>query len=153
MELAWKHGYTDFAMPYFIQVIKEYTTKVEQLTREKREEGEKEDAAPVTQFPGPTAVVMGKPRCPPLSLCHALIVDTADPGFGAYGIPPVGLAPPVGLVGMPPGSMGMAPPIGLGVGGIPITLGGAPGSAPIYGYTPTTPPASGGVGSGGFSFM
>lgn len=28
LELAWKHKIMDFAMPYFIQVIKEYTSKV-----------------------------------------------------------------------------------------------------------------------------
>lgn len=28
LELAWKHRIMDFAMPYFIQVIKEYTSKV-----------------------------------------------------------------------------------------------------------------------------
>lgn len=31
MELAWKHGITDFAMPYFIQVMREYTAKVDKL--------------------------------------------------------------------------------------------------------------------------
>lgn len=28
LELAWRHKIMDFAMPYFIQVIKEYTSKV-----------------------------------------------------------------------------------------------------------------------------
>lgn len=28
LELAWKHNIIDFAMPYMIQVIREYTTKV-----------------------------------------------------------------------------------------------------------------------------
>ncbi len=28
LELAWKHKIMDFAMPYMIQVLREYTTKV-----------------------------------------------------------------------------------------------------------------------------
>jgi hypothetical protein len=28
MELSWKHNIMDFAMPYFIQVMREYTAKV-----------------------------------------------------------------------------------------------------------------------------
>lgn len=28
LEFGWKHKIMDFAMPYFIQVVKEYTTKV-----------------------------------------------------------------------------------------------------------------------------
>ncbi|XP_022666531.1 clathrin heavy chain 1-like [Varroa jacobsoni] len=31
MELAWRHGITDFAMPYFIQVMREYTAKIDKL--------------------------------------------------------------------------------------------------------------------------
>ena len=28
LELAWRHGMTDFAMPYLINIIREYTQKV-----------------------------------------------------------------------------------------------------------------------------
>ena len=28
LELSWKHNIMDFAMPYFIQVMREYTAKV-----------------------------------------------------------------------------------------------------------------------------
>uniref|UniRef100_A0A8C1J5J1 Uncharacterized protein n=1 Tax=Cyprinus carpio TaxID=7962 RepID=A0A8C1J5J1_CYPCA len=28
LELAWRHGLEDFAMPYFIQVMREYLSKV-----------------------------------------------------------------------------------------------------------------------------
>merc|ERR1712172_387276 len=31
MELSWKHNIMDFAMPYFIQVMREYTAKVDKL--------------------------------------------------------------------------------------------------------------------------
>jgi len=32
LELAWRHGMTDFAMPYLINVLREYTQKVDTLT-------------------------------------------------------------------------------------------------------------------------
>ncbi|KAL5283426.1 CLTC family protein [Megaselia abdita] len=43
MELAWRHNIMDFAMPYLIQVVREYTSKVDKLEanevkREKEEE-------------------------------------------------------------------------------------------------------------------
>ena len=31
LELAWKHNIMDFAMPYLIQVMREYTNKVDKL--------------------------------------------------------------------------------------------------------------------------
>merc|ERR1712004_252679 len=31
LELAWKHNIMDFAMPYLIQVMREYTSKVDKL--------------------------------------------------------------------------------------------------------------------------
>jgi clathrin heavy chain len=43
LELAWRSGYMDFAMPYLIQIVKEYTTKVDQLV-EKNAEREKIEA-------------------------------------------------------------------------------------------------------------
>ncbi|KAI2661969.1 Clathrin heavy chain 1 [Labeo rohita] len=34
LELAWRHGLVDFAMPYFIQVMREYLSKVDELSRQ-----------------------------------------------------------------------------------------------------------------------
>ncbi|XP_037935596.1 clathrin heavy chain isoform X2 [Teleopsis dalmanni] len=42
LELAWKHKIMDFAMPYLIQVIREYTTKVDKLEQNEAQR-EKED--------------------------------------------------------------------------------------------------------------
>jgi len=130
MELAWKHGYTDFAMPYFIQVIKEYTSKVDQLTKENTEKEEEEPAAPVTQFP---SVVVG------------------EPVYGFGGMQQVGIP-----VGMPPMSMGMGGvPLTMPMGGMPpmgmVPVGMPPGSGPIMGYS-SGAPLSGG-GHSGFGFM
>ena len=73
LELAWRHGYIDFAMPYMIQVIKEYTTKVDHLvevnTAREKIEAEKEakdDNIPIIQPRGPLMIqappgMMGNP--------------------------------------------------------------------------------------------
>ncbi|KAK9695545.1 Clathrin heavy chain [Basidiobolus ranarum] len=42
MELAWRAGWQDFAMPYYIQVVRELSTKVDTLERHNRERLERE---------------------------------------------------------------------------------------------------------------
>ncbi len=52
LELAWKAQMTDFAMPYMIQVLREYTHKVDVLTKAKDEQKEAAQAfagSPVAQ--------------------------------------------------------------------------------------------------------
>ena len=34
MEIAWRAGYNDFAMPYYIQTMKETTEKLDTLKKE-----------------------------------------------------------------------------------------------------------------------
>jgi len=67
MELAWKSGQTNIAMPYLIQVVQEYTSAVDEITAEKkakREKKEKERNSPVapqtqtvTTFVGPEGLI------------------------------------------------------------------------------------------------
>jgi len=63
MELAWKSGQTNLAMPYMIQVIHEYTSVVDEITAEKKAKKEKREkeknapVAPVTTFVGPEGFV------------------------------------------------------------------------------------------------
>jgi len=70
MELAWRKGMVDYAMPYLIQVLKEYTSRVDALdkkTLKKEEEEEKAKSAPNDYVPdyvmpammGPTMMGMG----------------------------------------------------------------------------------------------
>ncbi|CAG8704561.1 14463_t:CDS:2, partial [Acaulospora morrowiae] len=42
LELSWKHGLSDFAMPYLIQVMREYITKVDTLEKANAERTAKE---------------------------------------------------------------------------------------------------------------
>ena len=80
MELAWKHNIMDFAMPYLMQVTREYISKVDKLLEsdaERAEEGET-----------PQQSMMMEPQ---------MLMITAGPP----GMPPVGMPPGA----MPPGSM------------------------------------------------
>ncbi|KAI9297462.1 putative CHC1-clathrin heavy chain [Neoconidiobolus thromboides FSU 785] len=44
MELAWRHRISDYAMPYMIQVIREYTSKVDKLEKANEERTKREEA-------------------------------------------------------------------------------------------------------------
>merc|ERR1712137_598840 len=49
LELAWRRGMMDFAMPYLVQVLREYTTRLDALdkkTQKKEEAEEKKKSAP-----------------------------------------------------------------------------------------------------------
>ncbi|CAJ0764924.1 17963_t:CDS:2, partial [Entrophospora sp. SA101] len=42
LELAWRHGLNDFAMPYLIQVLREFSLKVDSLEKANAERSAKE---------------------------------------------------------------------------------------------------------------
>merc|ERR1719219_688916 len=90
LELAWKHNIMDFAMPYLIQVMREYTAKVDKLEESettRQEEKKEEEYKPVVMETQPTLMLTG-------------------PGMGynnaAGGVPPV---PPTTNNFAPPGPM------------------------------------------------
>jgi len=76
MELAWKHKITDFAMPYLVQVLREYQTRLEKL--EKAEIQRKEEATEHGQPGG-----MMEPQL-------MLTYPGMAPGAAAYGQSPYG---------------------------------------------------------------
>merc|ERR1719400_2141920 len=62
LELAWKHNIMDFAMPYLIQVMREYTTKVDKLEESeiaRLEEKKEEEYKPVVMETQPTLMLTG----------------------------------------------------------------------------------------------
>merc|ERR1712187_747003 len=67
MELAWRRNMMDYAMPYLIQVLREYTSKIDALgkkTQKKEEEEEKQKSAPndyVPDYMGPSMMMPGMP--------------------------------------------------------------------------------------------
>lgn len=102
LELAWRHNLLDFAMPYMIQVMREYLTKVDQLSESNAKRAEEGDATPE----------------PPIMGVEQLMI-TAGPSFvpqpNMYpGMPPQGAMPPVsmppqGYAQPPPGAAGYYP--------------------------------------------
>jgi clathrin heavy chain len=62
LELAWRHKIMDFAMPYLIQVMREYTTKVDKLEESEAarvEEKKEEEYKPVVMETQPQLMLTG----------------------------------------------------------------------------------------------
>jgi clathrin heavy chain len=49
LELAWKHKIMDFAMPFLVQVLREYTTKIDKLEEAEATRKEEEESTPQQQ--------------------------------------------------------------------------------------------------------
>jgi len=78
LELAWKNGLMDFAMPFMIQTTREYMTKIDALEKEVNEQKairEKQQEAPV----------MGGGMQMPLMLTAGPGSYGGMPGQGMYG--------------------------------------------------------------------
>jgi len=106
LELAWKNKILDFAFPFLIQVVREYTSKVDTLYKEfekKKKEAEQKEKQP-DAFAQPHADE---------SLFMNQVPQIAYYPANTYG---VGVVP--GVVQQP----------GYGVGVMPATFGAAPGS-------------------------
>lgn len=88
LELAWRHNILDFAMPYMIQVMREYITKVDKL--EQSEAVRSEEEQKIEERP----IVLGEPQ----------LMLTAGPA-SMMGIPPVQPAYGGAYGAMPPGAM------------------------------------------------
>uniref|UniRef100_A0A8C8FYZ6 Clathrin heavy chain n=1 Tax=Oncorhynchus tshawytscha TaxID=74940 RepID=A0A8C8FYZ6_ONCTS len=91
LELAWRHNIMDFAMPYFIQVMREYLTKVSPApkTVDKLEESEsqRKTEEEVTE---PTPIVFGQQ----LMLTAGSAPVAPQPGYpGGYGYTAPGYSP------------------------------------------------------------
>jgi len=92
LELAWRHNIIDFAMPYMIQVMREYISKVDKLEQAETVRAEEEQKA--EERP----IVLGEPQlmltAGPASMG---MVPPAQPGYGAApgyaGMPGAGMAP------------------------------------------------------------
>jgi len=105
MELAWRSGKLDFAMPYLIQVLREYTARVDALDKKtsKREEAEEKQKSASNDY-----------------------VPDFMPGMGMQGPGGMGML----AIGAAPGAGAMQP--GFGGGGMMPGMGG-PGMMPMAG--------------------
>jgi len=110
LELAWRNNILDYVMPYLVQIIREYTTKIDNIEKELEDKNKKDQNTP-SGFKS-EATFEGV---------------NVNQGLGGYP-PSIGLQPPPGLGQYPP-SIGLQPPPGL----YPPSLGGLP---PIGGLQP-----------------
>ncbi|XP_005091567.1 clathrin heavy chain 1 isoform X2 [Aplysia californica] len=107
LELAWRHNIMDFAMPYMIQVMREYTSKVDKLEQSESVRSEEEQKA--EERP----IVLNEPQ----------LMLTAGP---------MGMTPPP----PPQTGYGYAPMPGAPMPGAPMPGAPMPGAPmPGYGYS------------------
>ena len=121
MELAWRFGFHDFAMPFFIQLVRDMTFKVE-VVQKKNEEREKKEVEKAekesTQQLNPMideSMMGGGMASPfPMLMSGGTGMDTMG-GMGMGGMPGMGMDTMGGMPGMGMGGMpGMG---GMGIGG------------------------------------
>merc|ERR1711988_1459867 len=105
LELAWRSGKLDFAMPYLIQVLREYTSRVDALDKktQKREEAEEKQKSASNDYVPDYMPGMGMQ------------------GPGGMGMLAIGAAPAPMQTGFGGGGMGMP-----GMGGGMMPMAGAP---------------------------
>ncbi|XP_062203739.1 clathrin heavy chain 1-like isoform X1 [Phragmites australis] len=107
LELAWMNNMVDFAFPYLLQFIREYTSKVDDLVKDKIE-SQKEEKAKEKEEKDLVAQQNMYAQLLPLAL-------PAPPMPGMGGPPPMGGMgmPPMGGMGMPPMGPGPMPAFGM----------------------------------------
>lgn len=98
LEVAWMHKLMDYAMPYMIQTVKEYTGKVDLLMSERKEAKEAVQAQQDTMQKA-QAQANSFQMLMPLALPAPQAVPgmSADGSFG--GAPPAGYGPAAGFTG------------------------------------------------------
>lgn len=93
LELAWRHNIMDFAMPYMIQVMREYTSKVDKLEQSecvRSEEEQKKEETPIVLNEAPQLMLtqgpMGMPQQPQAGYGYApmpgAVPGAPMPGYG-----------------------------------------------------------------------
>jgi clathrin heavy chain len=97
LELAWRKGMIDFAFPFLIQVLREYTGRVDALdkkTQKKEEEEEKQKSAPNDYVPDYMPNMMmpgGLPGFGNLAIGNAPMQPQMQQGFPQPGMPQPGM--------------------------------------------------------------
>jgi len=89
LELAWRNGLLDYAMPYLVQTLREYTSRVDALdkkTLKKEEEEEKNKSASNDYVPDYMPPMMGM-GVPGMGLPALMAPQAPQPQPGAFGQP------------------------------------------------------------------
>ncbi|PWZ44489.1 Clathrin heavy chain 1 [Zea mays] len=111
LELAWMNNMVDFAFPYLLQFIREYTSKVDDLVKDKIE-SQKEERAKEKEEKDLVAQQNMYAQLLPLALPAPPMpgMGGPPPPMGGMGMPPMGM----GGMGMPPMGPGPMPAFGMG---------------------------------------
>lgn len=99
LEVAWMHKLMDYAMPYMIQTVKEYTGKVDLLMSERKEAKEAVQAQQDTMQKAQAQANSFQMLMPLALPAPAVPGMTPDGSFG--GAPPAGYGPAAGFTGHP----------------------------------------------------
>jgi clathrin heavy chain len=117
IELAWRKGYTDFAMPYLIQYLKHLHDKVGTIDKRTAPPEEDKSAEEATSAAANPLIMGGL-----IMGNETLMIQNGSPGYGPYGQQPGGIPDPYAQqqpqygYGMPQGGMpgGYPPQPGYG---------------------------------------
>jgi len=110
LELAWRRGMMDFAMPYLVQVLREYTTRLDALdkkTQKKEEAEEKKKSAPndfVADYMPPMGVLPGMGN---LAIMGGPPMVPPQQPFGMSPVPQMGMPGPMTMPMAQSPNMGM----------------------------------------------
>jgi len=115
LDLAWRNQIIDFAFPFLIQILREYTSRVDSLEEASKKRAEKPEPQPT---PPPTVV--------------------STPGV-PYGFPPVPIPGNVPMGPVPPGMMVTVPIQGFAGPGAAMI----PSNTPVTSVPPGLAPPSG----------
>lgn len=130
LELAWRFGLLEWAMPYFVQVARELTYRVENVQKKHEEREKKEEKQAQQQMNQPLDIVGDymMPMMPGLNPGMLMLTMEGANPFGAGPGPNYGGGPGFGGPGGPggPGGYGGMPNGGFG-GGQPGGFGSQPG--------------------------
>jgi len=125
LELSWRKGIVDYAMPYLVQMVREYTGKIDgvitSIAKEKEERKKKEEAAVAEQEAG--AVVYDSVAGMPV-----------DAGMGGFVMPPQSMVFPPQSGYVVPVAVGPQAGYGNPMGGVPGMDYGMGGMPTMSGY-------------------
>jgi len=124
LELAWKHKYIDFVMPFLVQTLREYTGKIDELWAASKAKAEAHQEA-VGAF-APQVLV---------DPTTGQVISAPVDAYGYGGV--VAPASVVGAEGYYPATMGAIPMVPTSGGLYPVGVPKAPTSADAYGVGST----------------
>lgn len=105
MELAWKAGLMDFAMPYMIQITRDMFTKIDTVQKKNLDREKKEEQAAKQQISQPMDMIPGMMSDTPM-----LMNAPENTGFGGFSTMGSGL--------------GMGSGMGMGMGSTMSSMSG-----------------------------